>query len=79
MEDAGTNHVLALEADSNLVSVGEKRISSGERLGIPLTVNLRQVDLSEMGCSEVIADFGSANAIFCHFALHYFWKSPSFI
>ena len=69
--DAGIERVLALEKDEDLVEIAQQRLKSFEREGRKLQCNLQQVDLSTSGfsCNE------KKDAVFCNFALHYFWET----
>mmetsp|Transcript_11120 Transcript_11120/g.21288 ORF Transcript_11120/g.21288 Transcript_11120/m.21288 type:complete len:300 (+) Transcript_11120:158-1057(+) len=69
--EAGIERVLALEKDSQLVEIARERLKTFEKEGRKLQCNLQQVDLSavDFSCDE------KKDAIFCNFALHYFWET----
>jgi hypothetical protein len=76
---AGCKRVLALEKDPDLIGEGANLIRKKNGKGkISVSVDLVQTDLSTYGRQplddETWKKYGfSADAIFCNFALHYFW------
>lgn len=68
---AGIERVLALEKDDELVEIGQQRLKNLKQEGNKLQCILQQVDLSTSGftCDE------KKDAVFCNFAMHYFWET----